>query len=100
MKLEAALIDLIAQLEGGGDEGPVDDAGARVTEAIETIAPGSLPADEHQRVKQLYALAMSHLNSRRSEIELEIKRVSEARNLLRSCMRAPQPLGDDCDIAG
>lgn len=100
MNLDAALIELIAQLESGEDDRAVDEAGGRVSEAIESAPPGSLGTDEFRRVKRLYALAMSQLRSRRAELELEIKRVSEARNLLRTCMRQQHRSGEDCDIAG
>ena len=99
-ELEAALIGLIAKLEANGYDENAQAAGVTAVEVIEAALPGSLNSDEQQRVKRLHSLAMSMLQARRGEIDAEIKRVGEARALLRSCVRVPSGSGGDVDVAG
>lgn len=101
-EVEAALVGLIAELEKGGFEEATREAGERANRAIAAATPGSLAPDAQERVKRLHALALSQLQSRRDEIETEMKRVAEARQLLKSCMRPDSggATGKDLNISG
>lgn len=100
MTVEEALVDLLAQLDRQDFDELSENAGKRVVEMIDQAEPGSLTPDEHQRVKRLHSLAMALLETRRVELAKQIKRTSEARQILRSPSRMPQAQGGDCDIEG
>jgi hypothetical protein len=98
--LEASLVNLLARLEAGDFDADAQEAGRRAVEVIEAASPGSLTPEEQQRVKRLHALTLSQLESRRRSIDSELKRVQEARTLLRSCMRTQASSGGGVDIEG
>jgi len=99
-QIEEALVSLIAQLEKGGLDELTDRAGAQAVAAIQSARPGSLASDEHERVKRLHTIALSILQVRHGEVAVEIKKVKEARTLLRGCLRTTASLGGGFDVAG
>lgn len=78
--------------------------GAQVVQTIESAAAASLEPESQARVKRLYSLALSKLSQHRRELDQEIGRVREARNLLSSRSRSTAgpsvAAGGDCDMAG